>query len=109
MVAKNSVFLVESLQIQILHRLFNGVANYQINNEPLGNFVLEFFVGEWNQLETFPQFYTVDEDAAKGHSTHHEEHVAQFGVLPDVLSEGSAEVVHENDRCLEPPLINKHH
>ena len=76
-------------QVQSFHCLFDHVANYEINDQPEYDLLLEFFVREGYKFELISQIFTDVENEGGCKSKHGHEHSLKFLVFHDVLSEGS--------------------
>ena len=94
-VFQSIVLVLKGGQVELLHQLFDAVADYEVHEEGRCDVLLKLFCRERNQFQAFIHLGHDFEDDADDDSVHHDHTIAQLFALPDVLCEGASVVVYE--------------
>lgn len=91
---------MEGCQVSAFDVFVNPIAYGKVNAQHNNDFHLEVLIGEGYQLQILSDNVTPVKDATDGNQEHESDVVVELPVLTQVLHEGSARVVDEEDRAL---------
>ena len=91
----------------MLAKFFDSVAQDKIRAQTIGYLLLKFLAWEGHKLQTFIHLWDHLENNANGECIKTNHAISQLFTLPNVLRERSTIVIHENDCCWVPPLVEE--